>query len=432
MTKRLLTYIIVISSFRHIVTTYKLKICLKMTGCKNNYYELEKILEWAVKHGVSVVPEEDADYCIINTCTVTQTADKKSRQMIRRTKNSNKKIKTIVFGCAARIQKEEFKKMTEIDYLFSNLDEVISFLSSQISSCNVRLRRAEAATPSHSRALVQIQDGCDNFCSYCIIAAARGRSKNRPKDEIIDEINKRVSQGYNEVILTGINVGAYGASTTKKPEESHLPELLEEIMKRTKVPRIRLSSMGPEYFNERLYKILKNPRICRHIHLSIQSCSDSVLARMRRNYSAKDVETIVRRLKKDIPGIAITTDIIVGFPEEAEKEFKETLDFVKNNPLAKAHVFPYSARDNTAAAKMKQVPDKTKKERSAKLQKLADKQRADFIKGQIGEKAWVIWGGKNEGITDNYIRVIKKFGDKRKAMDMEVLSKENVICDSIV
>ena len=409
-----------------------------MIGCKNNYYELEKILEWAVKHGVSVVPEKDADYCIINTCTVTQVADKKSRQMIRKTKNSNKKIKTIVFGCAARMQKKEFGKIREVDHLFSDLKEVIGFLDKQISAT----RRHKTPSPvrrgcpkggrgfvPRSRALVQIQDGCDNFCSYCIIAAARGRSKSHPQGEIIDEINKRFDQGYNEAILTGINIGAYGASTTKKPDESRLPELLEEIIKRTKIPKIRLSSMGPEYFNERLYKVLKNPRICRHIHLSIQSGSDSVLGRMRRNYSVKDVETIIRRLKKDIPGIAITTDIIVGFPEETEKEFKETLDFVKNNPLAKAHVFPYSARDNTAAATMKQVPDKTKKERALKLQTLADKQRADFIKGQIGKKAWVIWGGKNEGMTDNYIRVIKKSGDKRKAMDMEVLSKENVICD---
>ena len=317
-----------------------MKIALKMTGCKNNYYELEKILEWAVKHNIPVVPENDADYCIINTCTVTHIADKKSRQMVRKTKNSNKKIKTIVFGCAARIQKDEFKKIGEVDHLFGSLDEVIDFLSSQRHES--RIAPSDLCDPiTRSRALVQIQDGCDNFCSYCIIAAARGRSKNHPQKEIIDEINKYFSQGYNEVILTGINIGAYGASTTKNPEESRLPELLEEIIKKTEMPRIRLSSMGPEYFNERLYKVLKNPRICRHIHLSIQSCPDTVLERMRRNYSAKDVEMIIGRLKKDIPGIAITTDIIVGFPEETEKEFKETLDFVKKNPLAKIHVIPW-------------------------------------------------------------------------------------------
>jgi len=420
-----------------------------MTGCKNNRYELEKILEWAIRNNVAVTREDEADFCVINTCTVTHVADKKSRQLIRKNKTRNSKLETIVFGCAARMQKNEFKKIGEIDHLFDNLDEVIGFLDSQLPACTLKTSPAlrapspkrrgglSCAVPdkpfAHSRALVQIQDGCDNFCAYCIIAAARGRSKSRPKAEILDEINRHVENGYNEVILTGINIGAYGASKTTKPEESTFAELLEEIIKKTKVPLIRLTSLGPEYFNEKLFKVLKNPRICRHIHLSIQSASDSVLKRMRRNYDVKKLEEIIKNLKKNIPGTAITADIIVGFPEETEKEFKETYDFVKQSKLAKCHIFPYSIRANTIAAKMKQVPDNVKKERAEKLQKLSDKQRKEFLKSQTGKKAMVIWSyrssvdGLREGITDNYIDVHKKGDYMPKSMTEEVLRKEMMV-----
>jgi len=420
-----------------------------MTGCKNNRYELDKIQEWAVKNGVIITSDEDADFSIINTCTVTHIADRKSRQMIRKTKNLNPKLKTIVFGCAARIQKKEFEKIKEIDYLMTDLKVVMELLGEQKTNhsvgdndnCRFQYGDGDVAPTSHSRALVQIQDGCDNFCSYCIIASARGKSKSQPADEIIDEINTHVKNGYNEVILTGINIGAYGCSVTTKPEESRLAELLEKILEKMSINRIRLSSMGPEYFfnyelrimnyelNEHLFRILKNPRICRHIHLSVQSGSDSVLKRMRRNYSVAQMDEIIERLKKEIPDIAITADIIVGFPGETDKEFKETDEFVKHNKFAKVHIFPYSVRQNTLAAKMEQVPDKIKKERASELQKISDKLRADFIKNQIDKKAQVLWKFDDTGITDNYITVkmVKKM--KPKSVSIITLSKENVLIE---
>ncbi|MBU0577569.1 tRNA (N(6)-L-threonylcarbamoyladenosine(37)-C(2))-methylthiotransferase MtaB [Patescibacteria group bacterium] len=417
-----------------------MKIALKMTGCKNNRYELDQILSWAIKSKVPVVREEEADFCIVNTCTVTHVADKKSRQMVRKTKNANPKLKTIVFGCGARMQKESFEEIGEVDYLMEDLPSVIGFLEEKIN--DKTRRRAIDCAPSgmefndfsRSRALVQVQDGCDNFCTYCIIVSARGRSRNRPLDEIIDEINKHVKNGYNEVVLTGINIGAYGASSTTKPEESKFAELLRTILDKTDIKRIRISSLGPEYFSDELYKVLKNPRICRHIHLSIQSGSSSVLKRMKRQYDAKDTEKVVNRLKNDISGIAITTDIIVGFPEESDEEFKETLDFVKKNPLAKAHVFPYSVRKNTLAAKMEQVPDEVKKERAKKLQKLADRQREDFIKSQtlptgrqVGKKVSVLWESENEGLTDNYIRVQKKGDHEVRSITIEKLTEKMIL-----
>ena len=427
-----------------------------MTGCKNNRYELDQIILWAAKNSVEFVTDEgQSDFCIINTCTVTHVADKKSRQLIRKTKNRNKKLKMIVFGCGARMQKEEFEKIDEIDYLLPDLPAVLEFLSSYRRT-NVCPLSEGGVSPTagmnkRSRALVQIQDGCDNFCTYCITVLARGRSQNRSVDEIIDEVNHHIKNGFNEVVLTGINIGAYGCSKTTKPEESKLAELLHTILDKTTIKRVRLTSMGPEYFfkhsevnlqpsafrfNNLLFEILKNPRICRHIHLAIQSGSDDVLEKMRRNYSVKQMDAVIERLKKDIPGIAITSDIIVGFPDETDENFKETVEFVKRNKLAKVHVFPYSIREGTAAATMKQIPDAIKKKRVKDLQLIAEGQRKEFIESQIGKKVSVLWEKESgalrrnapalglwEGLTDNYIRVRKKGDYAEKSVTDEVLTE---------
>lgn len=421
-----------------------MKIALKMTGCKNNRYELDQILLWAAKNGMEITTnEEEADYCIINTCTVTHVADKKSRQLVRKTKHSNQKTKTIVFGCAARMQKDQFEKINEIDHLAADVKGVIQVLKNEIKKNPGNLKsKSEKLAPCmaqidhpglfRSRALVQIQDGCDNYCSYCIIAAARGKSVNRSSQEIIDEINEYHEAGFNEAVLTGINIGAYGASMTIKPEEARLFELLSEILAKTNIPRIRLSSMNPEFFDERLYKVLANPRICRHIHLSIQSGCDSVLEKMRRPYTAQHMAEVIKRLKADIPGMAISSDIIVGFPGETKENFEETMNFVKQNPLAKIHAFPYSIRQNTVASKMKQIPFAIKKDRNRRLNALGDEQRKEFIQGQIGQKATVIWekrieSGVMEGLTDHYIRVREKSRAPIRSIEEVVLTEKNII-----
>lgn len=403
-----------------------------MTGCKNNRYELDQILRWAIQNKVPVVKESEADFAVINTCTVTSVADKKSRQLIRRTKNRHPGLQTIVFGCAARMQKEALKKITEVDVLLSDINEVIKYLESQLGKTgqcgNVNLIES-AQDLSRCRALVQIQDGCDSYCSYCIIAAARGKSKNRPQKEIIAEINGAVAQGFNEVVLTGINIGAYGASVTTQPEENKFAELVQEIFKKTKIKKLRAGSLGPEFFNKKWYEVIKNPRFSRHVHLSIQSGSDAVLERMRRNYKVKDILKIIRKLRQISPDMAITTDIIVGFPGETEAEFKETLKFVKQNKLAKVHVFPYSERENTLAAKMEQVPVKIRRERADKLQKIADQCRREFIDNQLGKEVQVLWehsrkAGWSKGVTDNYIRVHIKKSRQPKSISSERLTRE--------
>lgn len=414
-----------------------MKIALNMTGCKNNRYELDQVLKWAIRNKVPVVKESEADFAVINTCTVTSIADKKSRQLIRRTKNNNPELKTIVFGCAARMQKKAFEEIMEVDALFDNMQEVIKYLESNIGDmkrCDDASLITSGEDFTRSRALVQIQDGCDNYCSYCIIVSARGKSENRLQEDIIAEINDHVAHGFNEVVLTGINIGAYGASTTTKPEENTFAELLEAIFEKTDIKRLRASSLGPEYFNEKWYKVMKNPRFSRHLHLSIQSGSNSVLKRMRRNYTAEHVAEVIAQVRKFAPDLAITNDIIVGFPGETDAEFEETIKFVKENKLAKAHIFPYSERQNTLAATIKQLPVELRRERAKKLQKVADKSHHEFIKKQIGKKADVLWeysrtAGFQEGITDNYIRVRMKGEHTLKSISTEVLTKGNVVFD---
>ncbi len=414
-----------------------MKISLGMTGCKNNRYELDQVLRWAVKNGVPVVKEGEADYAVINTCTVTSIADKKSRQLVRRTKNSNPGLKTIVFGCAARMQKEAFEKIMEVDVLLNDLQEVIKYLEANIGDmkkCDEPSLLKSSHDFSRSRALVQIQDGCDNYCSYCIIATARGKSENRSEEDIIAEIQEHVDHGFNEVVLTGINIGGYGASLTTKPEENTFAELIQRIFDETDVKRLRASSLGPEFFNEKWYEVMKNPRFSRHLHLSIQSGSTSVLERMRRNYTAEKVAEVISRVREFAPNVAITSDIIVGFPGETDAEFEETIKFVKDNRLAKAHVFPYSERQNTLAAKMEQLPVPVRRARAKKLQEIADELRTEFIESQVGQKAQVLWersrmAGWQEGMTDNYVRVRLKEPRKLKSTTKEVLSRENIIFD---
>ena len=416
-----------------------MKIALKMTGCRNNRYELERILRWALDNNVPVVSEEEADFCIINTCTVTHVADKKSRQMIRKTKNGNPKLKTIVFGCAARVQRDAFEQIDEVDILLNDLPTVIRFLEIQQKTSGrakkKTLKNEGFVEHPRSRAMVQIQDGCDNYCSYCIIAAARGQSRSHPIDQIIHEIRTHEKEGHNEVVLTGINIGGYGASSTLRPQESYFARLLKELLEKTRIARIRISSLGPEYFSEELFDVLRHIRICRHIHLSVQSGSSSVLKRMRRQYDANLVQEVIQRLKSDIPDIAITTDFIVGFPEETDEEFTQTLEFLKRNPIAKAHIFPYSIRDNTLAAKMNQVDDETKKMRAKVLKELTDTQREAFIQSQIGKEIPVLWETTSPennivtGITDNYIRVFKKADYPLKSISMEKLEEGNIVWD---
>ena len=413
---------------------------LLMTGCKNNRYELNRLWEWANEHGFTIDENRPSDFSILNTCAVTQSAERKTRQMVQAVKKTQPKAKIIVFGCMARLNATTLKKMKA--FVLPDLDSVIRLLErfeigdsrlEKNSTLNSNLQSEIGVLP-RARALVQVQDGCDNFCSYCSIVLARGRSNSRPMENVVADVKRYENEGFTEVMLTGINIAAYGCSTTQKPNESRFADLLQAILEDTRIPRIRLGSLGPQYFSEPFFQILKNPRICNHFHLSLQSGSNSVLKRMNRGYKTAEAESIIQRLKTDIPSVAITADMIVGFPEETEDEFQETLDFAKRNPMAKIHVFPYSSRPGTTASRLKPINPTDIRSRAKILRDLSARQRMAFLQSQIGQKFSVIWRkearpGWTEGVTDNGIRLLKKATMPRRSMTEEMLTKENVVID---
>lgn len=406
-----------------------------------NRYDSDKLAEELLSLGIAQTEKiEDADFLIVNSCTVTNSADHKSRQAITHLKRQAPNSKVIVMGCGTKSDAEQFSKKKEVDLVSGEQGEILKFIVKAVS-CEPQASREKLLTAhgswltasSRTRANIKIQNGCDNYCSYCIIAFVRGDSESVPTEEIIEEILEKERQGFQEIVLTGINIGAYGASLTTKPEENTLEELLEEILEKTTIPRIRLSSIGPQYFTDKLIQTLKNPRICQHLHLSIQSCSNEVLKKMNRPYTIESVIKLAKKLKKHMPDIALTSDIITGFPEESDKNHQETLKNIQKIKLMKTHLFPYSVRKGTVAAKMQQVPHQIKMQRKKDLSKIAEKMRSEFIDQQTGKTKKVLFEIKNkkglwEGYTDNYTRVQieSKKNLENRILEIEI-SKENVI-----
>jgi len=388
-----------------------MRIFIKTLGCKSNRYESDKLIEVLIhKHEVfdEYVREKNADILIVNTCTVTQVADRKSRQEIYGFKRQNPSAKVIVFGCGTNVFKEDYEKLKEINFIAHNREEVLKTVKklekiSDIAICaNPHIER--------TRALLKIQDGCNNFCTYCIIPKARGPEYSFSSKEIIKEAQKLEKDGHKEIVITGINIGMW------KEKNLEIADLLELLIKNTKIVRFRISSIEPKNFSDKFFKLFKSGRLCPHIHMSLQSGSESVLKRMRRHYTAKEFLEICKKFKKAVPDIGLTTDVIVGFPGETEKEFKETVSLIKKIGFLKLHVFPYSKRKGTAAYYMKdQVPDSVKESRAKILRDLSNKMAVSFKKSQIGKTYEVlVENQKNtparsnnlyKGYTSNYLLV---------------------------
>ena len=386
---------------------------IKTLGCKMNLYDSEKLADELLKLGLKQKETaENVDFLIVNSCTVTNSADHKSRQAITNLKKQSPQAKVIVIGCGAKKDAKQFQEKAEVDFVSGEQAEILEYLKQAVSH---ELRATSYKPPNplfkgeRTRANIKIQNGCENYCSYCIIAFVRGKSESVPAQKIIAEIQEKEKAGVREIVLTGINIGAYGASLTTKPQENTFAELLEEILEKTEIPRIRLSSIGPQYFSDKLIQVLNHPRICQHLHLSIQSCSNAVLKKMNRPYTIESVIELAEKLRKVMPDIALTSDIITGFPEETAENHQETLANLQKIQLMKIHIFPYSIREGTVAAKMRQVPHNLKMQRKKDLAELAEKMRADFLNQQIGQTKKVLFENKNkqgfwEGYTDNYIR----------------------------
>ncbi len=406
------------------------KVAFCSLGCKVNQYETNAMAQKFIEHGYEVVEfDEYADVYIVNTCTVTNVADRKSRQMLRRAKEINKDATLVACGCYAQVAKDELRKIPEIDLIIGNNEknDIIQIVENHISQKGAedlvsdvmyKLDYVELGTTTYTektRAVIKVQDGCDRFCSYCLIPYARGHIRSRKIENVIEEIKKVVEEGINEVVITGIHIASYGRDF--KGENIGLIDLLEEINKIQGLHRIRLGSIEPtiitDEFVERLSKLDK---ICDHFHLSLQSGCTETLKRMNRRYTTEEFKAVTKRLRAKFPNAALTTDIIVGFPGETDEEFNTTYEFLKEIAFYKMHIFKYSQRKGTKAAVMpNQVDGKIKEERSKKLIELSNENEYNYNKKYIGKQVEVLFeereGEYLKGHTTNYI-VVKHKTDK--------------------
>lgn len=395
-------------------------------GCKVNQYETDAMYGMLKEAGVTMVdPKEAADIYIVNTCSVTNMAERKSRQMLHRAKKKNPDVVVVAVGCYAQVGKEELSKDTNIDLIIGNnkkkdlihiLEEHMGEKESAAESIEVIDIAHDQEYESlhveqlkeHTRAYIKVQDGCNQFCSYCIIPYARGPVRSRAKDDVVREIKELAHNGFKEIILVGIHVASYGVDLGNTTLES----LIMDVDKIDGVERIRLSSIEPMTLNQEFIDSIKDSKkLCHHFHISLQSGCDETLKRMNRKYTTAQFKGIVDGLREAFNDVAITTDIMVGFPDESDEEFNKTVEFVRNIKFADAHVFQYSQRRGTPAAKRpNQISPDVKEKRSKIIIAETQKTRDEFINRFIGKTMRVLFeqpakDGLFEGKTDNYITV---------------------------
>ena len=401
------------------------KVAFYTLGCKVNQYETEAMLELFEKEGYEKAETEDyADVYVINTCTVTHMSDRKSRQYIRRMKKKNPDAIIAVVGCYSQVSPEEILSIDEVNLVMGTNDrkkiveEVKKIDASRKVSTVDDIMKVKAfeeieinKTNGKTRAFMKIQDGCDRYCSYCIIPYARGRVRSRDLESIVKDVENLASNGYKEVVLTGIHVASYGKDI--KDSDIKLLDVIKQINDIEGIERIRLSSVEPILFTDEFVEAVSTmDKVCPHYHLSLQSGCDETLKRMKRRYTTEEYKAIVDRLRAAIPNVSITTDVIVGFPGETNEEFDKTYEFLKDIELTHMHVFKYSPRKGTPAATMEnQVDPSTKHDRSEKLlqlneenfnkfgQKMLDKEFNVLFEQKVGDN-------KYEGLTENYVKVI--------------------------
>ena len=391
-----------------------------------------------IEAGYEIVDFEDkADVYIINTCTVTNMADKKSRQMIRRVKELNEESILVAVGCYAQVAKDDLSKIEEIDLILgvNEKNNIVNYVEEYMKNRNKKIDISDLKYDTQfvdfgsitytekTRAVIKVQDGCNQFCSYCIIPYARGRVRSRNKESILKEITEIAKKDIKEVVITGIHIASYGKDFK---EEYKLIDLLEDINKIDGIERIRLGSLEPTIITEDFVKRLsKLEKICDHFHLSLQSGCDETLKRMNRKYTTEEFRIVVKLLRKYFENVLLTTDIIVGFPGETEEEFEKTYNFLDEIKFYKMHVFKYSPRKGTVAAKMKeQIDGNIKEERSKKLIEMSNKNEAEYNNTYIGKKVKVLFeereGEYMKGHTTNYIMVKEKTEENLENKIVEV------------
>lgn len=389
-------------------------------GCKVNQYETNAMKQKFIDNGYKIVNfEETADIYIVNTCTVTNMADRKSRQILRRPKQINPNSLLVIVGCYVQVGKKELEKIEEIDLILGNNEKnnIVEYVEkykekqSIVSDINNQKEYKDFGETTYTekvRAFIKIQDGCNNFCSYCIIPFARGRVRSRKIENVVSEITDIAKKGIKEVVITGIHIASYGIDFDKK---IGLIDLLEKINKIDGIERIRLGSLEPKLITEQfIEKLIKLEKICDQFHMSLQSGCDETLKRMNRRYTTQDFEKGVKILRNAYPNSLLTADIIVGFPGETEEEFNTTYDFLKKIGFYKIHTFKYSKRKGTIAEKMpNQISNKLQEERSKKIIELSNEMQNKYNNSYIGKKVKVLFEEKQEeeykGHTSNYMLI---------------------------
>ena len=397
-----------------------MKVYLDTIGCRLNQSEIETIAGQFRALGHSIVPEaEQADLVVVNTCAVTAKASADSRKIIRQAaRKGNARI--IVTGCWGTLEPQNALELAQVAQVVSNQEKdslVSSVLDLPLSMFaeNKTARIPLPGTHFRTRSFIKVQDGCDNFCTFCITRLARGKSKSRPETEILEDIRLALEGGSQEIVLTGVNLGSWGRDTGSP---KRLRDLMEKILKETEVPRLRLSSIEPWDLDSGFFSLWEEARLCRHLHIPLQSGSNAVLKRMGRKNTREGFLQMVQESRKAAPEMALTTDMIVGFPGETEQDFEESLQLIRDVKFASGHVFNYSARPETPAENFQdQVPVEVRKERSKRMRTLFQQQTSEYNQKFLDREISVLWessrpvesgGYEVKGLSDNYLTVVSK------------------------
>ena len=434
----------------------KKKVALHNLGCKVNAYEVEAMQQLLENAGYETVPfEEGADVYVINTCTVTNIADRKSRQMLHKAKKMNPDAIVVATGCYAQADTEKLKEDTAVDLILGNnqktqiveaLEEYEKEHAKQVQVIEINHTKeyeelSIASTAEHVRAYIKVQDGCNQFCTYCIIPFARGRVRSRKIEEVLSEVETLAAKGYKEVVLTGIHLSSYGVDFPKEERESLL-SLIQAVSRVEGISRIRLGSLEPRIITEEFLEgIVKTGKVCPHFHLSLQSGCNKTLKNMNRRYSAQEYAEKCELIRKFYPAPALTTDVIVGFPQETEEDFEESYEFVKKIHFYETHIFKYSRRHGTKAASMDgQLTEAAKAQRSDRMLELHEIRAREYEEAMIGKKMELLLEEEIEidgrpryvGHSREYVRAVISKTDAHRVNDLVTVKAVAFVRDHIL
>ena len=390
-----------------------MKFHIRTLGCKMNQLDSARLQAALMGAGHEQVnSEEEAEFSFVNSCTVTAQADRKSRKAANAASRTCQQV--AVLGCSVRIDADRWRETLPNALIFDSDEELLKHFDAADDNTVLPVS-------SRTRMQVAIQTGCDDTCSFCITTLARGDHRSLPASQIVEQVQEAQRHGINEVVLTGINLAAWGSPNSKSlPHQARLHELLATLLDETQMPRIRLSSIGPQYLQAEFWEVYSDPRICDYLHLSMQSGSDPVLNLMDRGHSTAEILNIAEQARKIRPHTGLAADLIAGFPGESEAHHQQTLALLDTLKLSKLHVFPYSPRQGTLAAEMDQLPTATRKSRATEIREQGQRLRNHFLSSQMGRTLTVLAEENDRGWSSNYIRLRTAHLSEGSVSDIEL------------